>query len=175
MFDRLGRVATRGLQLAVRVATSPSTQAAAKQYALQVGAAVTAVAVRKAADAVEGKIEDLEDRGTLSPKTAAVAAGVVRATSTGVTVTAAVVGNAAGTVIGANELVRFVETVRDVILNPVTTSPPDLENAANDAPKPELTDTITTTPNTTAPAIENVTHGENGPAKAERSATQLDH
>jgi hypothetical protein len=143
MFDRLGKVATRGLQLAVKVATSPSTQAAAKQYALQMGAAVTAVAVRKAADMVEGKIEELEDRGSLSPKTAAAAAGVVRATSTGVTVTAAVVGNAAGTVIGANELVRFVETVRDAIRNPATTPQPALENAANDPPKPELRDTAT--------------------------------
>jgi hypothetical protein len=120
MFGPLGHVATRGLRLAVRVATIPSPQAAAKRYALQVGAAVTAMGVRKAADLAEEKIEELADQGSLSPKTAAVASGLVRATSAGVSVTAAVVSNAAGSVIGGNELVRLIDAIHDATRNPAT-------------------------------------------------------
>jgi len=133
MFDWfVGRVATRGWQLAVRVATSPGAQAAAKQYALQVGAAVTAIGVRKAAGMVEEKIEELKDRGSLSPKAAAAASGVVRTASAGVSVMAAVVGNAAGSVIGGNELVRLVDAVRDAVRSPAATAQADPKNTADD-------------------------------------------
>ena len=139
MFDRfVGRVATRGWQLAVRVATSASAQAAAKQYALQVGAAVAAMGAKKAADMAENKIEKLEDRGTLSSKAAAVASGVVRVTSAGVSVMAAVVSNAAVGVIGGNELVRLIHAVRHAARNPATTAQADLKNTAADSHKPEL-------------------------------------
>jgi hypothetical protein len=136
MFDQIAGQAARGWRLAVRVATSPGTQATAKRYALQVGAAATAVVVRKAAGLVEEKIEELQDQGSLSPTAAAVVTGVVRATSTGVSVTAAVVGNAAATVIGGDELVRLIEAVRDAARDAARDSDralPDLESTAEDA------------------------------------------
>jgi hypothetical protein len=137
MFGQLRQVATRGLRVAVRVAASPGPQASAKRYALQVGAAVTAMGVRKAADLAEEKIEELETRGSLSPKAAAVASGLVRATSAGVSVTAAVVSNTAGSVIGGNELVRLVDAVRDAARNPATAQT-DLKSIADDPQKGEL-------------------------------------
>jgi hypothetical protein len=141
MFDQIvGQMATRGWRLAVRVATSPGTQAAAKRYALQVGVAVTAMGVRKAADIVEEKIEELEGRGSLSPKAAAVASGVVRVTSAGVSVTAAVVNNAAGAVIGGDELVRLVDAVRDATRDTGATALPSLKNPTDD-PHAELKNT----------------------------------
>lgn len=141
MFDQfVGQVASRGWRLAVRVAASPGPQAAAKRYALQVGAAVTAVVVRKAAGVAEEKIEELQERGSLSPTAAAVATGVVRATSAGVTVTAAVVGNAAATVIGGDELVRLINAVREATRDSTATAQPDLKSTA-DGPRAELEST----------------------------------
>lgn len=134
MFDQfVGQVATRGWKLALRVAAAPGAQATAKRYALQVGAAVTAVVVRKAADMAEEKIEELQDRGSLSPTAATVATGVVRATRTGVTVTAAVVGNTAATVIGGDELVRLINAVREAARDSTATAPPDLKSTADDS------------------------------------------
>jgi hypothetical protein len=123
MFDQfVGQVATRGWQLVVKAATSPGTQAAVKRYALQAGAAVTAIGAKKAADMAEGKIEELADRGNLSPKAAAVASGVVRAARFGITITAAAVG----TVLEANEPVRRDEAVRGAAGKPATTAQPPL-------------------------------------------------
>ena len=94
MFDQfVGQAATRGWQFVVRLATSPSAQAAAKRYALQAGAAVTAMGAKKAADLAEDKIEELADRGSLSPKAAAVASGVVRVTSFGISATVAAISS----------------------------------------------------------------------------------
>jgi len=154
MLDRFGRVATRGWQLAVKVATSSNAQAAAKHYALQVGATVTVMGVKKAANMAEEKIRDLKDRGSLSSKAAAVASGVVRATSAGVSVTAAVVSNAAAGVIGGNELVRLVDAVRDAVRNPAASAQDDLKKPAGDQPQPELkvTSDAASLPATLSPA-----------------------
>lgn len=132
MFDQLIRqVVTWGWH---KVASSPSTQAAVKQYALQAGATVAAMGMRKAADMAEDKIEELEERGSLSPKAAAVASGAVRVANVGSSVAVAAVCSASGSAIDeavkCQESVRMVDAVRGAARNPAATSRTYLENTA---------------------------------------------
>ncbi|MGH4011654.1 MAG: hypothetical protein ACRDTH_26400, partial [Pseudonocardiaceae bacterium] len=94
--------------------------------------------VRKAADMAEDKIEELEARGSLSPKAAAVTSGAVRVANVGASVAAAAVSSAAGSAIKGDESVRLVDAVRGAARNPAATARTYLENTATGLGKAEL-------------------------------------